>query len=531
MSPVVTLLAPAAGLNSDAAATALSTRQAPLLQNFLPGRAGKVVMRGGMAPTFATPGVGYAHPSRAGFQVFDDNTILIGQFNAATFRRLDVTGPTATFAAAAAAYAGGGGTAGIYGSSARVGDILYFLPPSNNLIAWTGDPPAAPELFIVAHAPPTSHCITAHLNRVFMAGGTNSAILDGGANTLMWSTDGGPLTDNVDERDWKNAGIFNYLRFGTQDDKPIALQSYDARTLLIHCLGSTFGVFGTNPDNFTVRKVNDYGIRHTTSCALLGGAAFWLAPTGLVMYDGATTRLVSAPVADKLRTSPSPSFLGTVMLSEGDTSMARLDGDNLAVCVPGWTGIYNLPTNAWSELNSPAFTPGEPSGVFQAGDIAYFYDDGFIYDATAVALGEDASLYAPYSRDNSTANATASGTPLAIPATFRTAVARLASPPRKASIRRVMVDYLLIASSATPPSFAFTLEDDDANVLFSATLPALASGSTRRRQRLVFDVFVEDADEVCARFVYTRPSSGADATVAEVLDTFVEFDPIQNRTG
>ena len=193
-------------------------------------------------------------------------------------------------------------------------------------------------------------------------------------------------------------------------NEPIRGAQAAHNALLVFKENETFGVFGTSPTNFTVRKVEDDGALSTGSIQAWGGGVVWAGRDGIHFYDGIQVENITQRKLGDVWKNSVRSFDPTryrmysmvvrdhyyLWIENLDPTVAIVKG-NTSTTPTSWGVMINLITRAPTFMTNvhlrgaitlPASTGREVWMVINGqvdGDLA---DKGYVVSAEAIFDGE-----------------------------------------------------------------------------------------------------------------------------------------------
>lgn len=536
------------GVNTNDSPTIIPTTQAPVVDNFLVGRKGQLLMRGPINQSLA---VTYGGTLQA-LWIYDD-TLLICTGTRTRGSRYPGAGGTALSGAGVQAVSLGALTQGAWttapypggphtrlgsfvwgrtanaGTNGNIGDVNGPAFPNYTLMKWDGTSTAA-SVSSVANSPVGFFDVKAWLNRLFVLGGKAADGTDTyiQPNTLFWSDFGGPVAGTV--ANWQDdvSGLTNRLVLDSDDrnDTCIALARL-GRSLAILKRKSIHLLTGTTPANFAVRRVlSGTGCISQESVVELDDAVIFASDAGLMLFDGANLVNLSQGVQAE--------FLGAT-LSAATIRCGRLAGNQLLVTALDDTDtvlfarVLHLPSRSWWTLSSNIFFGTLPVAANQSATISWGWDgvSVFLLDK---AMTPELTVVTERGFDQ------AGLTKKRIPARWWSRLTELVLPTRSADIKRLLMDYSFPINGGTDTDggwFVSAVNGSGKTLLAETQIPAQAgSGSTYayRRQASV-DVFAETAHDIQLRVQWRDDGSNTYPAVVkgEIHDAFVEFSAAQER--
>ena len=202
---------------------------------------------------------------------------------------------------------------------------------------------------------------------------------------LFWTIPGGTTGNSDLLSDWQEpvSGLVNTIKVGN----PIAGDfgvgmGRAAGQLVIFMRKSVWVLYGTNPDDFTLRQLRpSHGCIDPRSIVTVPEGVIFASPAGLELFDGTKFTLLSRPVADQWlefsnrgpgADSVNHSYIRCTELPNRYLFVALGTDPNVAFGTGGaersW--LYHLPTGAWIQLagSAPALALGA-AGAFTAATV------------------------------------------------------------------------------------------------------------------------------------------------------------------
>lgn len=500
------------GLDIAASPEYIDQRRGQVLDNMLPGRDGKVTMRGELS--FPTPAPIYPDDGlRHGAFAFTptagplDDFLIRGATNTKV-RRVgspDVAVADATFLPGRSCARHG---ANVYGINPYPGDIT-----NGCLLKWDGGTSAVKQL---GSAPRGALAVCSHLRAMFVLGGsvpgTTTPFL---GNALYWTDPNTTTIDLTTMATWQDdvSGLVNQVTLdGDPSDPGVALASV-ANRLYILRERSLWVMTGSSPSSFTFRQISRNGCLDPAAVQVIDDVLYFMSPEGLMRYDGAALENLSRRIW--------PAMANEASGFQAGWSLARLGSEYLMLAgpqgAPYFAALLYLPSGAWSKLT--VSTAADPDtfghvalvGGGNKGSFAWIGQKFWVAHRVAVPeanfhFGMDDSLY-PF------------------PAAYRTRVARLGTPANMAQLNRVFVDYRFDGNDAQTPWEVHLYDGEGTMIQNLGTVP-LASSSGNVRHRTVFECFRE-VSEISVELVWS--SGTAPDHNAEIYDVWIEYQPARQR--
>jgi len=419
------------GLDTDTAPDYLTKTKAPVLENFLVDRPGRLPIRGPIRDSIDLY-TGDLIGKPVGIWSHGNNLLVGLKANSATATRDPWVAPYRRAAAEAdlgvpddtlyhvnletratstvtsvdlnltpgprfarlGAYAWGIGYAAEATDSATLNGGVQWL---TQILRWDGTA-AAPTAF--ANGPIAAQDIKAHLNRLFVLGGREPDTTDYKPNSLFWTDPGGPTADTVAMWQDDVSGLTNEIVVDSDDpaDFGVGLARISSG-LVIFKRRSIHMLLGQSPATFTLRTFTlEQGCIDPRSIVEVEDGVYFLSDQGFQFFDGAQLRSTS----NDLRSSLLAEALATVGDSGVDGGQAiagRLPNGYVGLSIGtspattetsdiAFSGLYHAPRNAWVGFSSDAMSAGRPLGFGRALSRSYLIDDQRLFAADATTAPE-----------------------------------------------------------------------------------------------------------------------------------------------
>jgi hypothetical protein len=535
------LAAPSAGMNTESSPDYVEKNRAPLLENFLPGRSGKIVMRGPLnerAEVYASspqmPRGLWRYGDKVAMTRTGSSTVSVATPSTAavatatlTISGLDDLTP---------ATSGPGGF-----KSFRFGDMVYGLTSASSngpyVGRWNGGSLAAsfttysapyvrPSDGLAANSSPFGCAdIASHLRRLFVlcnrpAGEAIIPLTSTNPNWLCWSDIDGPTTDVVAEWSDDASGLVNKLAVPVNDDDVCVALARVGGSLAILSRRGVYMLLGDTPATFQIRLLtSNYGCTDVESVAEVADGFYFMSGRGLVFCDGHDVMPVSEPIRSDL----------LIDTAGSQTHVRPLKGGLILVTVStaAVNYLFDPRSGAWVTLSTDAAIL--PSGRFYTASTLQTGEWGF--DGRALWSLDDLDppeMAAASTRgfDNN------SGTKAFIPAKWYSRLARLSTPLYKAVVRQLSLDYAFAVDGAVAEGdgwYASVLDGTGSTVLAEVQIPSQLDPATQLyRRRYVIDVNGE-ASDVQLRVVWKGVGTPPALEIAEIYDCGVEYETAQRQ--
>lgn len=559
--PTQTIPSPWGGYDTETTDGQLPANKCRLLKNMLPGRPGKVVLRGPLRRARdtdqAAPGTSTTF---SGGWVFGD-TLLHADMdtNPVGYMVTDWAPASPTISAKVNPASL---NVGLYPFHARGGDYVYGYtagapgasgqPAPNRrtsggsasaadarLLRWDGGNLAGSfSLYTATTGPVGAVDVRTFLNRIFILGGSVPGTTTPVYTTrIFWSADLGngttPLADLTSS--FQSGGVTNQIILeGTSNDYGVGMAILNGRLVILR-RQSTYMMTGTSPENFIVRKIAGVGCVDPGSILEWDNGVYFISDTGLVFFDGSSIDPISPPIAGELAAN---SWQGA---TASEVSIARVSSEHFMMAATGTTRkcwLYHVPSRSWSEVtaHTNVLAGGAPRKVMRVTNFPLVFDGTYLFDSSFVTLPEAADAATQAGRDADPR----SGGDKVPPAEMLTRTFRLAAPEDASALRKAFLDYALKA----PPGvitgtleWDISIEDGRGNVLMSTpTITALqgdyAGGESVRippkRRREVREAVILESDEIAIRWTLNAASPSWPA-YCEVQDSALQYEPTHPR--
>lgn len=525
--------APSGGINADAAPDFIGRNEAPLIENFLVDRPGRLPMRGPIgAAAVASHDLLVRKPITGRWHAGDN--ILTGYRDPSGGSREPWVAPyqpVTNAALLAKVYAGSGhgyiASFGSPGSSShttgasvdnapgprysRLGDSVWgigfgvpssapatitqngYVYPLPRLLQWAG---TVTNPAVVANAPYGSQDVRTHLNRLWLAGGVD---VPGGLtrlefNTLFFSTSNGPVTGAA--TDWKDpvSGLVNKIVVDSDGDDFIVGLAKVGRNLAVFKRRSVHLLSGSSPSTFSIRSYStDLGCIDARSIVEYNEGCFFLSQQGYLWFDGYQLSNVSDPAVRSLIRAAVSQTNG---IDGGQAIASRMSNDYVALAISlqsntdpvtvttYFCGYYNVRSKSWATFSTNGMTLSQPAHFGHTANYPWLADDRYLRTAQDV--------FAPITGVTSTvAEVNSTGAAVTIPAKWHSALFRLGTPAASAQLHRQLVDY-----RSTVPTFKYRIIDGSGVTLVPEVNINSPSLAPLYRQRFIRDTRGTEANDV-----------------------------------
>jgi hypothetical protein len=320
--------------------------------NFLPGRKGKLSLRGPIAHFKNLPG-GVTTTANNWFTcggwAFDDKVLI--NDSGSNFYVADFANPASPTLSAVAARPASV-TPGQMGVVARLGSYVYGTNYGNYVVRWDGGSITA-SLVQITNGPKDPISVAVHLDRLFALGGSVPGTASPAfADRLYWTDPAWDGTDTLAKWQDDVSGLVNQIEFGDPSNRPVALVPFQGK-LLIFRRNSIDALTGLSPANFVVKTVAHLGsakIGNDQTIVVHDDGVFFASSKGYSMYDGTGVRSVSAPVETS-------DFWTTQLTNNLATQACLLDNDHILVInfTLGFFAVLHIPTLSWIKVDLSAY--------------------------------------------------------------------------------------------------------------------------------------------------------------------------------
>lgn len=556
--------APTGGYDSETADMLVPSNKARDLLNMLPGRNGKVVMRGGVGGHFAPDvilGSDTYNATVSGFWVFNDYILvsfLSGGVN--YWRAIDIENMATlgvAVSAAATAMTGYRPTMG----SVRAFNYVYGLAvpspfdphqralpygvwdqPTGALIhRWDGT--AGPIATMVVQynstaAPAGARQIIYHLGRLWALGGS----VPGTAAPvykarLYYSMDVTTVALTNAIGGWQTAGSINQIVMdGGENDYIVGGAILNGRLVILR-RESIWVMSGTSPENFQLRRVANVGCIDQQSILEWNDGIFFMSDTGLQFFDGAASSLVSGPITTELLSTISTNLVYGVTLTQLSTDFISVTA-NTDTQSKRRAWLYHVPTASWTRFTAginvfDTVADRAPRFILRTSNYPYAWDGQTISDLKYLVnpnwqgndvVGRDIKYFA-------------GGGQGAIIPKVTTRNFKLAASELKSALTRLFADYVTIGE----PNFTsgtlrwnVSIQDHRGVELATTTLDGdfPSAGNVLTVGQLIRRVKDIRAEVETVRLVLTLEggAGGQGAQQADLHDLALEYQPAQWRT-
>lgn len=585
------------GVNTDAGAHAMPANRAPEHANFLLNRPGIMPMRGPIV-NHAELAMGTGYDRISGAWAFNDK-LLIGFYNndatakrdpwrlpykrsttagdvavgKTTLKLVDLDAETVTsITTLDTAHVPGGRCTRLFSTA---GDIVYGFEayhasnvaqngtnwPARRLMGWNGGTDAnsgsgyagttgGSDIFAIdnSRAPYAGQDIIAHLNRLWVLGGSAPGAVYIEPNTLFFSDQGGPIPGTFDAAQWKDdaTGLINRIVVDSDNPADIGVAlAHVGEDLVIFKRHSIHVLSGYSPSTFTLRPfTREIGCLDKDSVVEYADGVYFLSQNGYMYFDG--EQLI--PVSQGLDTSLGRAMNGSVgpdTVDGGRACASKLDRDYILysnyVQTPSSGAISNTadsfsamlhtPSGAWSTFSSGVTHERIPLFSGSTMNYTWMFDGDQIVKTDHLTQPEEV---AEASRGYDSLTISSVQQKARIPARWASPLIPLSTPPQMSQLHRLLVDYCFKVDGGTDGGtngWFVTLYDATGTTLLAEyQLPSMGDPSSYLfRRRDVRDVFTESSD--CQVVIEWRDSGGTYPALvkAELYNTTVEFSRSRQR--
>lgn len=533
------------------------------LLNMLPGRNGKVVMRGGVGTHFVPDVVSGSDTYNAtvsGFWVFNDYILvsfLAGGVN--YWRAIDIENMTTLGAAVSAAGTDKVGYRPTMGG-VRAFNYVYGLAvpspadphqralpygvwaqPTGALIhRWDGT--AGPIASMVVqytslNAPAGIRQLIYHLGRLWALGGS---VVGSAAPVykarLYYSVDVTTSALTNGPAAWRTAGVDNQIVMdGGENDYIVGGAILNGRLIILR-RETIWVMSGTSPENFQLRKVANIGCIDQQSILEWNDGIFFMSDTGLNFFDGASTTLVSGPITTELLSTISSDLVyGVTCTQIGPDFLSMTANTDTQSKRRAW--LYHVPSASWTRFTAginvfDTVADRAPRFILRTANYAYGWDGQTVSDLKYIVnpnwqgddvVGRDVKYFA------------GGGQGAIIPKVI-TRNFKLGTSELKAALSRLFADYVTIGE----PNFTsgilrwnVSIQDHRGVELATTTLDGdfPSAGNVLTVGQLIRRVKDIRAEVETVRLVLTLEggAGGQGAQQADLHDIALEYQPAQWR--
>jgi len=516
------------GMDADASPDYIDQYRGTLVENLLPARPGKLVMRGPLRTSYDLAG---ATSRDASFWTFGDK-VLGAFFDGTTnqYQTVDLaTGATAsftkTFGLSRKTYDRIG--AYVWGTERKYGGQIV------QLVRWDGGSVAGSVVQEGTLAAPRGMAdVKAHYQRLFVLCGTPPGVPTDPVKktSLLWSDAGGPVIGAV--ASWQDdiSGLTNEIVIpGDGSEEGVALARV-GRHLALLMTSSIYLLTGDTPATFAVRALTqDYGCVDVGSVVEATDGFYFLSHAGYMYCDGAQVVRVSDPVQSELMTACAATTRYVSAVRFRDNFLCLIVGsDNVvspsAADTPLFAALLHMPTNSWVKLSTDAtiFPDQIPHSAARSLRYPLLWDSRRLWKADELTLPEAAA-------ENLRGFDNKAGTTKRIPAKWHTRLERLSTPLQLSQLNRLLVDYSFIIDGGAGNVdgwYVTAYSGEGIQLVTEYRLPSQADPSdyvTRRRH--THELFHETSD-VQLRIEYKSDGGTVHALAkAELYDLTAVFEP------
>jgi hypothetical protein len=512
--------APWQGVDLVSAPSVMRSDKGTSVVNFLPGRPGKLVLRGpiyqGVA---ATP-----HGTTPGFWGFDRWALFSrADGNLQRVENLAGINLSASFAPPVAGMLLSRRHTLTPDGFRAVGVAIDASFQPTKLYKWDGGA-AAVNVVPINNGPTGADIqdVTTWLSRVIVLGGVPPGGGSSSIRALYWTDPSWDGTDTLVKWQDDVSGLTNQL---VLDEAAHTLAVYNGA---LYVLGNTGiqVVRGSAPSNWNVRKVSNLGCVvgragtnansggfSTTTAVVAEEGIYYVSTNGVALFDGVQSTVISEPVRSL--------FSSLESLAE----LSILDDEWLHVLPSAgnrWFAYHRV-YKTWSEHQSGLFTAATPKWLGSR-PIPWAADTTrFLSVATIGKPDISAAVLTALSITN---GQDAGGATSDIIATMKSKMVELAMPNTKSQLRRVCADIVLQSPAvSSQPAWTVSAIDEAGTVL--ATKSGIST-TTPAPQHVVFDAFGE-VDSI--QLKWDIDGNAQNVTLCEIHDARVDHTPGQDRTG
>lgn len=488
------------------------------LKNFLPGTPGPIRARG---PLIASDDQPSPTPNSKGAWVATDGRVLFWDGQTNTLARASQSGVTSTVSTFGVA------SSSFYpeGAAASVLNGIFGYTSSGQMMKWDGG--TTVTRYTTDNSPhgPNQIDVIAHLERVFVLGGTVPGTASPGYwNRVYYSDAGGPTTDTLTYWQDDYSGLVNQIVLPLSVGRYIGM-AHIGQNLAFLAQEGIYMLYGQTPATFSVRRANGgRGCLSKHTIVEYDDGVFYLGRGAFYWFDGVNTTVVSDDIADSVQNAaytlnPDTSYASAALLDHETIFLTFIDELGAR-----HSFTFHIPTRAWSRVSlaGDAYLTRRSSGWTFGWDGTRVWNlDRITSSGQVVNVGDEG-------RDR-----------LATPTyplqalEYETRIVTLERPESKVQLSRVHVDYWLAYEAASNDaglptnraSFDITVIDaDTGTTLATHSAPAVYSSDTKR-QRASFDCFGE-AHNVQVRIELAGDASSSGLGFAEppaIGDVTIEY--------
>ncbi len=331
---------PSGGIDLDSGPAYVAPMRGADVSNFLPGRSGKLEVRGNL------------QLAQIGGTVSDitglwrnGSRMLAGR--AASGYSWDASLPTSTPSAVTGALIGpsyvsyAGSVYGVPGATSATTLLRWYLSGSVETIATN------------ANAPVSALAVTAHLDRLFVLGGSKPGTTTPISKRSLYWTDplaGADLAATLAVWQDDASGLVNEIKLdGSDSDYGVGLARMNGALVILRRRSLDL-LTGQTPANFSQRRVLlARGCTSTMAIVEYGGGCYYMSEDGLTWFDGVDTR-VQSDLINSAIIGPR-SDLSRASLAILPRGFLFLVVPSVYVGVPSQRFLFHIPTASWSRIN------------------------------------------------------------------------------------------------------------------------------------------------------------------------------------
>lgn len=571
-----TVAAPWGGYDTQTPDTQMAANKCRILRNLLPGRPGRVVLRG---PLTRSTTIDSIIPTNlvtwSGGWIFGDKVLVADmKYIPIRYTVLDFAPAAPTFSASVVP-AGLAPNGGLYPFHARAGAYVYgytagslgvaggvspnrrisggaAVASDSRLLYWTGGN-TAPDfnLLTVSRHPQGSADIKFFLNRLWVLGGsvpgTTTPVFP---TNIYYSNDLGNGTVVLPDlaSSWQTGGISNQISLeGSTSDYGVAYALLNGRLIILR-RQSVYMMTGTSPATFAFKKIASIGCVDPGSVIEWDDGIYFLSDTGVMFFDGAIIRPISGPIQDEVQNATwqgTAAYELTTTRMSSEYFMMATSGPVASAALKPKCWLYHVPSQSWSEftaninvLGSTGYSPsGIPIRILRTTNFPLMFDGTYVYDGSFVTNPESSDPVTQAGRDKAF-----SGTSYPIPAVMRTRVMRVAAPISRAALHSVYLDFLLqgppgvISSGAGLLQWVVSYYNENMAVIggplgWNGDYDLIVGSTNRiktRRHSEVDPITRKEFEEIQMEWSLSSSSPGW-PLFAEIYDAVIRYQPINDR--
>lgn len=522
------VLAPYAGEDIASAPYEANKASGLMIENFLPGRRGKLYLRG--YTQFATTYAAADNPALWASPKNSEDLFFWQNSGAPNMNIVQPSGggPGAAFATPA------GFTTGPARDHAVFGSFTYGASTRNNfgrspMWKWDGQTVAAGFSTLV-QGPDEVQSLTVFASRLMALAQRAPGALGVPAtqtNSILYWTDadwGGADT----LASWQDdvTGLVNKIVLPTGGTYHSLIVVGD----VLYILG-TAGICalrGSGPSNWVLKKVLTLPVQRALDgsagvpAIAVDNTLHFMSDQGIMSFDGYSARVISNPIRERIAGATNTTTEAVRLSSD---YVGWRIGDNWSDAQSRWYA-YHIPTGSWCRLSSTALTgTGIPKWLGAT-------NTGAIWAANNTRIANISSLVLPENTkaevlvDTQPQNARDGLTGPVITATARSRLLDLGTLTTKAQLNKIRGEVILQQKTApNPATLTMSVKDEAGNVLGSAVVNADTSA---QKKLVTFDCF-EEVDNCFLEWVLV--TNATQYITFEVHDAEIDYQPARSRSN